>query len=213
MENIFQGVRLEVFKTIQTGVSQFNRIKEILSLQSNELSYHLKKLREQNLIEKHEDGYRLTQEGINIYPYLSIFTHEKKPVFTVTSVALLDGENIYLQKKPREPDRGSLIFFGSKAIANLTVEESAVYFVKQQAKCDVENLKLKSINEYIKRNEEGEIIHHWVVYFYTANPVGKPKGIKKKLKDVDKMNLYGENKHFIKNSLNNRTVKATKTEF
>mgnify|MGYP001110183655 CR=1 FL=1 len=45
MNNLLQGLRLDAFWVIEKGTSQFNEIKRELNVESNELSYHLKKLR------------------------------------------------------------------------------------------------------------------------------------------------------------------------
>ncbi len=207
MNKVLVGIRLKIIRVIHEGISQFNKINAELSIRSNDLSYHLKLLRDNNMIVKLGTSYSLTKTCKNIYPYLPIFANEEIPVFVVTSVALIDGDTVYLQKKPREPDKDKLMLFGTKILPSLTIEESAKKTTEDQSGVTISNLKLKCINEYIKDG------NHWVVYFFTANPDKKPNTISAKLSKIDSVDLFGENKFFLKNMLNGRGVKSTITKF
>src|SRR3989338_79595 len=111
-----QGHRINIFRTIHDGISKFNDIKKMSGMKSNELSYHLKILASEALIEKSEsNSYTLTPKGKNLYPYLLYISSQKSPVMVVTAVAAIKDGNIYLERKPREPDKGKLIFLGGKA--------------------------------------------------------------------------------------------------
>jgi len=183
--------RFTILKEIEKKALKFNELKNIFSIKSNELSYHIKQLKDSNLIEKIEDKYYLSKKAKEIYPYLPILFENQIPVFVVTSVALISGKYIYLQKKPREPDKGKLTFYGSKAIPKIPIEESAKKHVLEQAKTTIKNIKLQCVNEYLE-NEK-----HWIVYFFTATPIKRPLGEKYQLKDISKLDLYADNKFLL----------------
>ncbi len=216
--------RKEIFRTIHdanhdvnTSI-KFNDIKNSLGLRSNDLAYHINILLEAKLITKIESiettVYELSQQGKTLYPYLSIISEHEEPLLVISSVALLDvtQQKIYLQKKPREPDKGKLFFFGSKVLANTLIEIAAVEHVREQAGCEIDNLTLRCINEFMKKDGE-TIIFHGVIYFFTATPITKPTKsvIEKDLRTFNSNELSWDNKLFYDSMLHNETVQVIKT--
>lgn len=72
--------RLNILKEIEKKPLKFNEIKNSLNMKSNELSYHLKILKNSKLIILKNNNYSLTTKGKNIFPYLPII-FEKKFLF------------------------------------------------------------------------------------------------------------------------------------
>jgi len=218
---LFTGIRLKLFRLIHNGTKKFNVLKSKLNKESNEISYHLNILLKSGLIEKKIKNsgieYVLSENGKVMYPYLSILAREQNPLFVVTSVLVMskNKDKAYLQKKPREPDKGKLIFFGGKANPDFSIENSARKQVKAQSGLDIHDLKLRCVNEFIVRQSDSTIVHNWVVYFYTALTSGKPKKnvVSVKMKELETLELYGENSFFAKKIMNSKKARITKTVF
>jgi len=207
------GKRIKIFESIHYGTGKFNDLKKTLSIEGNELSYHLKILKNAGLIEKSGENYVLTTHGKYLHPYIPLIVDDKKPVIIITGVALIKDGKIYLVKKPREPDKGKLIILGGRAEYNMSIDESAIKLAEEDTGLKIIDLKLRCINEYIKKDSEGNIKNHWIVYFYTAKPVGKPNSdvVVIPLSKAKKMELFGDNNYFLEKMLDNKTVKITKT--
>jgi len=218
--DLLRGIRLDIFRQIHDGKKRFNALKNSLNIEGNELSYHLKILLSNGLIERKsgkgncEIEYSLSEKGKEIYPYLSILASEQKPLLVITSVAVIKGKMLLLHKKPREPEKGKLIFFGGKADAGLKLEESAKKQVKEQSGLNIYSLKLRCINEFVQYDKNNTIKHNWVVYFYTALAKGKPKKgvIAKDIKEVSSLDLYGDNIFFLKKMLKTKYVRVARTD-
>ncbi len=221
--SLFSGLRTMLFREIQNSHPKgikFNSLKKSLNLESNDIAYHLKILLKSGLIEKTEskDGsfYKLSHKGKIVYPYIPIITNEQKPVFVIACGALINSDTIYFQEKPREPEKGSLILFGGKVLSGKSIEETVINYIKEQANCDIKELKLKCVNEFMKKDARSNFEFHNIVYFYTAVPVSKPynktnKIIEKKISELKDDELFWDNKFFIREMLNNKEPKVTKT--
>lgn len=215
--DLFSGIRKNIFTLLHDSSVplKFNQLKNNLKLRSNELSYHIKILLDSGLIERAQDSdnvyYSLSKSGKVIYPYLPIMLNEQKPIFVVACVALIKDDIIYFQRKPREPEKGSLIFFGGKVLSGKSIEETLVQYVKEQANCGLKDLKLRCVNEFMKKDSDYDF--HNIVYFYTATPSENPDSslICKKLSKLNYNELFWDNKFFIKENLNNEYPKITKT--
>lgn len=200
-------VRKKIFMSIHDNDSvKFNELKGFVEIESNDLSYHLKKLVDSGLVNKNEFDYSLSLIGKEIVPYLSIITENASPLLVVTSVALIQGDKLFLQAKPREPEKGKLIFFGGKVMSDVLIEDAARAHVLKQAGCQVKNLKLRCVNEFMKQN-----VFHGVVYFFTAEPVGEVVGVTRELSNLDYDELLWDNKFFAEKMLDSETVQVVKT--
>jgi ADP-ribose pyrophosphatase YjhB (NUDIX family) len=197
-----------ILNELQEAPLAFNDLKKKLKIESNRLSYHIKILKKENLIEISEKKYSLTKKAEHIIPLISIIARREKPVISVVAVGLIDSDHIFLQKKPRAPDKNKLIFFGGKCKHNLSLEDSAKKYIFEQAKVEIKNLKLKAINEYLTKDKES-IIDHWIVFFYTAVPIQNPKHIKKKITLLKPEELYGDNFELLQ-TISEKTPKVRK---
>lgn len=77
----------------------FSEIKG--DFESNKFSFHLKKLRESDLIEKKAQGYILTSKGREILPYFDL-ENERHPVIVVDLLVFSEG-SVYLLDKEEDP--------------------------------------------------------------------------------------------------------------
>ena len=216
---LFTKSRASIFRKIHdcsdgSGI-KFNELKKSLNIESNDLSYHLSILLNSSFIEKKQVGdstyYALSNSGKTIFPYLPIITNEQKPIFVVCCVALIDNEEIYFRRKPREPEKGSLILFGGKILSGKSIEDSLKNYVREQAGCDVKNLKLRCVNEFMREVDSDSEFHN-IVYFFTAKPVGQilPNTIKRNISYIKDNELFWDNKFFIKKMIDNEIPLVTK---
>ncbi|MFT4326568.1 MAG: hypothetical protein ACMXYK_03655 [Candidatus Woesearchaeota archaeon] len=186
--------QLLILKTIEKKEVTFNQLKNVLNFRSNSLAYHLNVLKHKHMIAVIAEKYILTQYAKSIFPYLTL---ERNPVFTVVATAIVYDGNVYGQIKPREPSKGSKIFFGSKVPSNMPVTVAAKMFAESGSGVPLYNLKLRFINEYFENG-------HWMVYFFTAESKEKPTGIVIKHTDKD---LFGDTGLLLEN-IGNRSVKC-----
>ncbi len=216
--DIFSDIRRDIFRVLHDSeeLLRFNDLKNKTGLRSNELAYHVKVLLDTGLIMRLQEGdnvmYSLSKGGKAIYPYLPIMLDEQRPVFVVACAALIDGDHIYFQKKPREPEKGSLIFFGGKVLSGKSIESSLREYITEQAGCDIEDLRLRCVNEFMK---DDDYRFHNIVYFHTARPIGDMRDglVKKRLSRLDHDELFWDNRFFIEKNLDNEYPKVTKTVF
>jgi len=201
--------KLCVFKTVNDGFGKFNDIKKITLQKSNELSYNLNSLLKQNLIRKTKIDkiicYELSDKGKELCPYLSIIEKDEVPIVVVTAVAPIKNKKVMLTRKKDEPQKGKFILIGGKARKEYDVFTNAIEKCKKQVGLEITDLKLKCINEFIeKSNDNNKITYHWIVYFFTAIPINEPENIEwVKLSDIGKIDIYGEDKLFLKKMITN----------
>ncbi|MBD3248980.1 ArsR family transcriptional regulator [Candidatus Woesearchaeota archaeon] len=210
---LLKGSRLDIFQLINKGYGKFSDIQKLTALNSNELSYHLKRLIDAGLVEKLTEenlgSYILTEEGKKLYPYLKVITEEETPVVAVTAIAPVDGNKVLMAVKENEPDKGKLILIGGKAKAGRSMEKNAKIKAKEQVNIDIDNLRLRCINEFIVKGR-----HHWLVFFYTCKALNTPKDtVWISLDNLEKYDLFGDNHFLLKEQIGNKEVKFTKTEF
>ena len=209
--------KLQVFRAINEGFGKFNDIKKIVGQKSNELSYNLNSLLKQGLIKKTVFGkiinYELSDKGKELCPYLSIIEKDEVPIVVVTAVAPIKNKKVMLTRKKDEPQKGKFILIGGKAKKEHDVFTNAIEKCKRQVGLEITDLKLKCINEFIEKSKDNsKITYHWIVYFFTATPTNEPENIEWiKLSDISKIELYGEDKLFLKKMINSKTIKITKT--
>jgi len=184
--NKLSVIQLRVISCIHDGPKTFNEIKSFCKLESNKLSYHIKKLKDDLYIQKDDGLYCLTPYTKNVYPYITLFNGESAPVFSVVSVVLKYKGQYYLKRKEAEPDKGSLIFFGCKAQPEKTFLETAAKVLKEQAGVE-SNLSLKVIHEYLAPNQ------HWVIFTFFGETNTKPKGVGLTLSESKRAHLFGDN--------------------
>ncbi len=196
----------------------FNTLKTLLNLESNRLSYHLRILRSHDIIRKNDvtSSYELTQKGKILFPYLPIITQEQRPALVVCSIAVLDGEYIYLRRKPREPHKGKLCLLGEKVLDDQTIEETAKAVLQKTGFESYTDLRLRCINECIKTDEDNKsILFHDVVYFFTAQAHHQDTTqlLRMKRSTLEKDDLFWDNWFLITQMLNTAHVQVTTTRY
>lgn len=164
---------------------------------SNSFSYHIKVLEEDRLIEKTEEGYKLTHEGKKYSGYIEGETGEKaKAPIVAVFIVVLDGDKALMQKRTKEPFYDYWGFVGGKLKFDQYILECAKEELKQETglECDLELKGLFSSKTY---NNKDLSFNHQAFVIKATNPGGKL--IKKTregtnewidIKDMDKLKTF-----------------------
>lgn len=156
---------------------KFNDLKE--ETESNKLSYHLKKLIQENLITKNEDYYFLTDKGEEKLCYLEDKGSLKQPIHDVFLLPFKDGKYV-VQKRTKRPLLDVIIPIG----ARIRKGESIFQTAKKKLLKDTGmtgDLHFKGIID-TKTFKQGELfLHHILNVFLIDNLEGDlitstPKG-------------------------------------
>jgi ADP-ribose pyrophosphatase YjhB (NUDIX family) len=86
-------------------------------------------------------------------------------------VAVLDGQHLLLVKRGHEPKQGSWSLPGGMVELGEPVREAARREVREECGIEVELSKLLDVVDFIRRDDRGRIIYHYVLVDF----LGKPK--------------------------------------
>ena len=161
MEN---DIRKEIFlKLIHTPRATFSDLWN-QKVESNLFAYHLRKLEEEGLIGKFEDGYGLTAEGRKASAFIEGATGGKAelPTPTVIILAREDGK-ILCQERLKEPFYGYWGFPSGKINFGWNPEECAIRDFEEETGLTAGKAELK-VAAFVKTYEEGKILHHHLMF-------------------------------------------------
>lgn len=100
MDADLHPIQEEVLKKLSYGREKtFSELKG--DTPSNKLAFHLNKLQENQLIEKTENGYRVTDKGHELLPYFKLSGLEL-PIAVVDMLAF-SGDKVFLKEKESDP--------------------------------------------------------------------------------------------------------------
>lgn len=180
---------------------KFNDLKE--ETESNKLSYHLKKLIEENLLEKNEDLYTLTDKGEEKLCYLEDKGSLKQPIQDVFLLPFRDGKFV-VQKRTKRPFLEVIIPIGARIRKGESIFETA----KKKFKKDTGmtgDLHFKGIVDTKTFKQDKLFLHHILNVFLIDNLKGEltpstPKGenfwMTEKEYYSQKNNLTAAKEHF-----------------
>ncbi len=194
--------RKQIIDLINKGNGKFNDIRKEIKIDSNKLTYHLKKLVACGFIILENERYNLSSECKNTFPYRKIVTLKQMPVMPVTAVAIIQKGKVLLQVKPNEPNRGTLILFGGTVKFGDSIESSARNEVLKQAGVKLDHIKLRAISESMVTIGKS-IKQHWIVNLYTATTSQTPSNGKWYSLNKLPKNLFLDNKFFLERAIYN----------
>ena len=166
MENkILRKERENIFELfIKKHKLKFSEIEREIKIRSNNLNYHLKKMINENLLEKKEDYYYLTIEAEKIMPFFAHLTGKEQGPLTIITAAIINKERICLLKRDKRPYKGYWGLIGGKVMMNESIKECALREVKEETYLDCKFDKLVAVlNERVMEN--GEIKHAFNIFF------------------------------------------------
>jgi len=174
MNTLFNDAkRINILITLEEQPKKFVELKKTLGLASNLLSYNLKILLREKLIQKNALSFSLTEKGKYLMPY--IYKHNDASLIPMPCVAVIVRKNecVLIRKKTKEPEKGKNIFIGGKINLGEDLFCAARRHAREKTGIEITNLKLICINNYIARAKENTA--HYITFFITAEPIGKPK--------------------------------------
>jgi hypothetical protein len=136
--------------------------------ESNKFSFHLKELRKDDLIEKTDEGYRLTKHGREILPYFDL-ENSHHPV-VVLDLLVFSGESVYLKPKeedPLDPFEGNFRAPSSRIGKNDRLDEKAAELFKEEFDREPDKMEKSGVFDSQVEFKDGSKQHYLVFYFRT----------------------------------------------
>lgn len=138
---------------------------------SNLVAYHLRKMEDEGIVQKYEDGYGLTDEGKKLSAFIEGDTGGKAelPTPTVVVFVLQDGKML-AQERLKEPFYGTWGVVSGKINFGWNPVECAVRDLKEETDLVAHDAELRAI-EFMKTYDEGKLLHHHLMYLVIVTKV------------------------------------------
>lgn len=162
----FHPIQEKILKRLgyETEPKSFSEIRG--DIESNKFAFHLKKLQEKKMIEKTEDGYRLTTHGREILPYFDL-KESYHPVIVVDLI-LFSGDDVYLKPKgedPLDPFSGDFRAPSSRISKNDRLKEKADKLFRDEFDQEPEGLEPAAVFDSQVKFQDGSKQHYLLFYF------------------------------------------------
>ena len=118
---------------------KFNEIEKITKIRSNNLTYHLKKLIDKNILNKKADNYELTETSEDLIPYIS----DKKSVLPVILSSIKNTKGIFLYNRTKRPYKDKSSLPGGRIKLGETIHQAAERIMREKLRL---NCRFKKIN-------------------------------------------------------------------
>ncbi len=149
---------------------KFNEIEKLLSVRSNKLDYHLKKLINKKVLEKNKDLYQLTDSSEYLIPYIS----DKKSVLPVLLILIGDKKGAFLYKRIKRPYENMLSLPGGRIVLGEKIPEAASRIMKEKHNINAKFNKVNSVSlEFVKK--KNKTLHSFLLIFVSAKTRDKIK--------------------------------------
>lgn len=188
---------------------KFSDIERELDIRSNHLNYYLRKLQDENLIEKKEENYILTQEAEKLIPFLKHLQGKEQGPLSIITAAILNKNKILLLKRDKRPYKNYWGLIGGKQKLEESIKETAIRESKEETGLDCKYEKLCSIlHERVQSNNETK--HAFNIFFckLTTNKQEIIRCEEGELNwfDLDNLpkNIIPSDKYMIENLLDNK---------
>jgi ADP-ribose pyrophosphatase YjhB (NUDIX family) len=167
-----------VLKLIHTPRATYAQLWD-KSVESNLFAYHLKKLEEEGLVLKYDDGYGLTAEGKKMSAFIEGDTGGKAEMPTPTVIILVrDGNKLLCQQRLKEPFYGYWGLPSGKINFGWDPKECAIRDLEEETGLVAEDAVLREI-EFTKSFDaaadgspnlgdagKGKLLHHHIMFTY-----------------------------------------------
>lgn len=155
-----------VLKLIHTPRANYNQLWD-KKIESNLFAYHLKKLEDEGIVQKFEDGYGLTREGKKLSAFIEGDTGGKAALPTPTVILLVrKGEKILCQERLKEPFFGYWSWVSGKINFGWNPEECALRDLKEEAGLDAQHATIRAIEHVKTYDENNTLLHHHLIWVY-----------------------------------------------
>ena len=201
-----EKTRSKILLNLEKSQKKFVQLKKILNIGSNLLKYNLDILLKENLIKKEKFLYSLSNEAKYIVPYIAENNDATKiPMPSVITILKKEGK-VLVRKKQSEPDKGKACFVSTRLRLGEDVTQASKRSIKSTVGVEIRNPKIICVNNYIEKDKDN--IAHYIAFFITAEPVGKPSDGKWFFPNKIRQKMVPDNKFILKNMLNNRKPKV-----
>jgi ADP-ribose pyrophosphatase YjhB (NUDIX family) len=85
----------------------------------------------------------------------------------------MDHGDLLLVKRDREPSKGLWTLPGGRLEPGETLREAIVREVREETGVDIDVDGLIGVAEWISRDDDGALAHHYVILDFTARPRGR----------------------------------------
>jgi ADP-ribose pyrophosphatase YjhB (NUDIX family) len=175
---------------------KFNEIEKITKIRSNNLTYHLKKLIDKNILNKKADNYQLTETSENLIPYIS----DKKAVLPVILISIKNTKGMFLYQRQKRPYKDKSSLPGGRIKLGETIPQATERIMKEKFRINCRFKKINSISlEHVKKNKR--ILHSFLLILVTATTKEKIEYTNPK----DREKIISSDYRLIKNDLNRET--------
>lgn len=149
---------------------KYNEIYEKKWCSSSHFDYYLKKIINEELLEKENEFYKLSPEG---FQYISEVDGKeikikKKPFICSFLLAINENNDFLINIRAKQPFINYFNIPGGKVDLGETTIECAIRELEEETGIKANNVKLKAIVEKMTYNQNNELIHHIIGYFYIS---------------------------------------------
>lgn len=135
-------------------------------IESNKLSFHLKKLQERDLIEKTDEGYKSTKKGREILPYFDL-ENSRHPV-VVVDILVFSEDRVYLKQKegdPLDPFSGDYRAPSTRVSKNNRIHRTAEKLFEEEFGKESNNVEIGAIFDSEVHFQDNSKQHYLLFFF------------------------------------------------
>lgn len=165
-------IEKEILEKLMYNTSlNYNSLWNKKKYPSSKFNYHLKKLVNEELLEKNDEGlYKLTQKGTQYIAELNNKKLEKQTIPLTCSFVLCINENdeVLLQKRKKQPYLGIINIPGGKVQFGESTYQAGIRELFEESKLTIESMKLKMIDEVRTYDFDEKVFAHIIAYTYVC---------------------------------------------
>ncbi len=164
-KTILKQEREKIFSLfIRKHKLKFCEIEKEVGIRSNNLTYHIQKMVDEDILEKNGEYYLLTREAEKIIPFFAHITGKEQGCLPVVVIAIIKDNKICLLKREKRPYKDYWGMIGGKLKHSETVEETAVREAEEETglKCVFEKVNAVLHERLI----EDKVIKNSLVIFF-----------------------------------------------
>ena len=203
--------REEIFKLfLERKKLRFSSIQKKVNLRSNHLTYHLKIMVDNNILEKRNEYYSITDDAQKYIPLFANVIGDKFSPLPVVLVCLVRENRVLLIKRKNRPYKNYWGMIGGRILHDEVAEDSSLRLIEKKA--GIVDCRFAKVCDVVdeKVYENNVLANSFILYFVRVDTDVEDfedKGYGKLMwHDIDKLEelkIIPSDLWLIKNSLNN----------
>jgi ADP-ribose pyrophosphatase YjhB (NUDIX family) len=190
---------------------RFSSIQKKVNLRSNHLTYHLKVMVNNNILEKKDDFYYITNDAQKYIPLFSNIIGEKLSPLPVALVCLINNNKVLLIKRNNRPYKNYWGMIGGRILHDEIAKDASLRLVKKKA--GIENCEFVRVCDIVdeKVYDNDVLTNSFILYFCMVKSNVEDfedKGYGKLMwfyiNKLDELNIIPSDLWLIKNCLNKK---------